>query len=89
MRPRCDEADVDADVDEDVDGAAVVVGQPGNRGGSGGTAPLKVGATRACNSCSIANPSRINVGSCMNPAASQNPTGRPAGVYPTGTAMLG
>ena len=38
---------------------------------------------------SIAYPRRINVGSCMNPAASQRPTGRPVGVYPTGTAMLG
>ena len=42
--------------------------------------PLNVGATLACNNCSIAKPSRINVGSCMNPAASQNPTGRPVGV---------
>ena len=79
MWSRSDLDDVD-DVDAAVDGAAAGNGQPANRGGSGGTVPLNVGGTLACNSCSIAKPSRINVGSRMKPVASQKPTGRPVGV---------
>ena len=45
-------------------------------------------ARRAPKNDSIAEPTAIRRGSSRKPAASQKPTGRPASVNPTGTAML-